>query len=399
MILVHPDVYSPNLIQCKLCPAYFISRKELDEHFDLHFYAGRCGTCERQLIFIDDHFYVLQLHDNTKCNQKKFTDRKLNGESAVQRIDDRPEADAKVEFDEFSMENRKKSVRRRPSRKRNLQDDAKASVQEPKPSPIRESRTNNNTLPKKGRSDIDEVEHFEMVECMEIKVENEWLANKLEDNRRPSPANIDQECANQRAVTVPLTAEDFKKLPSYRISAKSTGEKHLREYQCDICARYLLSRRTLAAHMKLHQNDLGHNVCDVCGKSLKTKSGLRAHKDTHSETRRFICSYCGKGFRIKNNLVEHTNSHTGLKPHQCSECDKSFGRRTHLIVHMRIHTGHKPYKCSVEGCERTYAHGIDLKRHLYGAHRIYTKKFECQICSRIYSERKLLTKHMKSHCS
>lgn len=393
---MHPILYSHNLIQCKLCPAYFITSQELDQHFDLHFNAGRCGTCEQQLICIDDQFYVLELHDNTKCNQQKLTSRKLNGELSLQRKDEcSDEGAVKEEFDEFLTENRKKAVRRRPARKRNINDNENISES----SPIRERRSNNNTL-QKTVNDAEEVEHFEMVECMEIKMENEWLTNRLDDNCVPSasPKIINQQNPNEPSV-IPLTADDFKKLPSYRISAKSSGEKHLRQYQCDICARYLLSKRTLAAHMKLHRTEAASNVCDICNKVLKTKSGLRVHKEVHSDAKRFICSYCGKGFRIKNNLTEHTNSHTGSKPYACTECNKSFGRRTHLIVHMRIHTGHKPYKCSVAGCERTYAHGIDLKRHLYGAHRIYTKKHECQICSRIYSERKLLTKHMKSHCS
>lgn len=272
----------------------------------------------------------------------------------------------------------------------------------------------------------DRPNHSGADDCEEMKVETVYSSEADAKQQRICPIEHEKPQSSNEPTAAPsniLTDEDLRKLPSYRISAKSTGEKHLREYQCDICEKYLLSKRTLAAHMKLHRaipEVLENNVCDVCGKVLKNKNSLKNHKDTHLEARRYICSYCGKGFRIKNNMLEHTNTHTGLKPHHCTQCDKAFGefgwfvgstgfgiissvgllgRRTHLIVHMRIHSGHKPYKCSVEGCERKYAHGIDLKRHLYGAHRIYTKKFECQICSRIYSERKLLTKHMRTHCT
>lgn len=312
----------------------------------------------------------------------------------------------------------------------------------------------------------DEVEHIEMVECLEIKMENEWPAFEVDSagqadsrliyehfqgpkgsdshkteshssdprtsdpssshartssarsssalsssarnnsSRTNRPRNNDRRTSSQQTPIpeiIPqakeLTEQDLKNLPSSRISGKSNGEKQIRQYQCDICQRYLLSKRTLASHMKLiHRHESrGSFECDVCGKMLISKHSLKKHKETHMEAKSFICSYCGKGFRLKFNMLEHINSHTGQKPHKCTQCDKTFGRRTHLIVHMRIHTGAKPYKCTVEDCGRTYAHGIDLKRHLYGAHRIYTKKFECRICAKVYSENKLLTKHMKSH--
>jgi KRAB domain-containing zinc finger protein len=199
-----------------------------------------------------------------------------------------------------------------------------------------------------------------------------------------------------------LTEEESNQYPTNQIFIASSGDIFLRKYQCDICKKYILTKNTLFAHMRdVHYRTtnrrIGNHVCDTCGKGFKNRGALNAHKWIHSKTQRYICSYCGKGLKNKHALEEHTNAHLGLKPFKCRECGKTFGRKTLLKVHQRVHTGEKPFKCDQEGCERAYAHGSDLIRHLYGAHRIYKRKYECQVCPRIFHEKKLLTKHMLTH--
>lgn len=86
-----------------------------------------------------------------------------------------------------------------------------------------------------------------------------------------------------------------------------------------------------------------------------------------------------------------------MKSYKCPSCDKMFGRRSGLDAHQLIHTGEKPNKCTIAGCDRAYMYSIDLKRHLFGAHGIYTKKHECKVCAKIFPENKLLVAHMKVH--
>lgn len=133
-----------------------------------------------------------------------------------------------------------------------------------------------------------------------------------------------------------------------------------------------------------------------------------------------MCSYCGKSFRQLYHLTEHMNAHTGEKPYPCDVCGKSFGRLRILRAHQRIHTGEKPNICTIDGCDKAYAYDlirrlinyklfitfiffhrydIDLKRHKFSAHGIYTKKHICSICSKVFPENKLLKKHMDSHSS
>ena len=76
---------------------------------------------------------------------------------------------------------------------------------------------------------------------------------------------------------------------------------------------------------------------------------------------------------------------------------ENLGNWLNLSSTPQVHTGEKPYKCNIENCDRAYAHGTDLKRHRRSQHGIFTKTFECPICSKIFYENKFLKKHLNVH--
>lgn len=170
-------------------------------------------------------------------------------------------------------------------------------------------------------------------------------------------------------------------------------------YECDICQASLSSKSGIRSHLLTHIQKDERLKCEICELTYATKSGLRKHqKFVHSnESKRFICTICGEGLRQPYLLKEHMSKHTGEKPFKCAYCEKSFRTKRLRSEHERIHTGEKPYKCMIDDCDRAFAYIIDLKRHKYTVHGIYTKQFTCQICSKIFSENMLLRKHMKSH--
>lgn len=168
-------------------------------------------------------------------------------------------------------------------------------------------------------------------------------------------------------------------------------------YKCTVCNKELGSEQSLQNHIKIIHEKKTMFACDICGKNFANGGNLKTHMNTHAESRPFICSYCGKGFNQNNHLLEHCNTHIGSKPNICKVCNKGFTRLAQLRAHSRVHTGEKPYKCTMEGCERAYAYIIDLKRHRYSVHGIYSKQHVCQICGKIYPENKLLKKHLESH--
>lgn len=176
---------------------------------------------------------------------------------------------------------------------------------------------------------------------------------------------------------------------------KKPERRDPRTFECFICKRIVNHLPNLRRHIEQQH---GHRLtCEICGKKLATYSYLKGHMKTHSASKEFVCSCCGKSFHHQFNMLAHMVVHTGVKTHKCHECNKMFGTRSNLLNHRRVHTGEKPYKCSIADCTRAYMYSIDLKRHLYGAHGIYTNKFECKVCGKILPENKLLVAHMKVH--
>lgn len=169
---------------------------------------------------------------------------------------------------------------------------------------------------------------------------------------------------------------------------------------CEICGRCMFK-----SHLVRHIRHIHHGIqpkgakpeCDICGLVVSTQSNLTTHRLKHTKPRRFVCKVCNKGFDAAFHLFEHMNIHTGEKPHECEICGKRFARTTLKTSHMRIHTGEKPFKCKQVDCERAFSYNSDLKRHLYGAHGIWTKRHECDVCGKPYPEMKLLRKHMDKH--
>lgn len=153
----------------------------------------------------------------------------------------------------------------------------------------------------------------------------------------------------------------------------------------------------LERHIEQHYRYERSHLCDICGFVSSSIHNLKKHRNKHLESKRHTCTDCGKGFHHFFKLKEHMTMHTGLKEHKCTVCGKMFARRSGLDSHLRIHTGEKPYACTFEGCESMFMYGIDLKRHLFRAHGVYTKKYECELCARVFSENKLLVAHMKTH--
>lgn len=193
-----------------------------------------------------------------------------------------------------------------------------------------------------------------------------------------------------------------------KLSNKATFMDHRPKSTCicDICNKTLgtfssLRNHILNMHCVSEKNE--RVTCNECGQTFSTPGNLNSHKKIHLKCKAYVCTYCGRGFNQLHNLKEHTNRHTGEKPYMCewkfgdSVCGKKFGRKTNLTAHTRVHTGLKPFKCNIEGCDRAYMFEIDLKRHKYSIHGIFTKKHICPICAKIYPENKLLKKHLESH--
>lgn len=173
-------------------------------------------------------------------------------------------------------------------------------------------------------------------------------------------------------------------------------------YECDICKKMFSTKDTIRYHiLRVHAPlTLRKFKCDLCIKSYITESELRKHyNQTHHKGGHLMCSECGSTFLNNSQLMVHITKHTGEKPYPCTfdGCSKRFRTKTGRTEHLRSHTGEKPYKCPVDECDRCFSYAVDLRRHKFNAHKIYSAKHPCQICSEIFPEGFLLKKHMKKH--
>lgn len=358
--------------ECELCILSFESEAERDEHTKSHFKKIICQKCDKTLIRIANEWY--ELHVVSNCdNKENQPNQNLNRKRKAADMD-------------MGFSNKRSSF----YKEEYLNDiDATKNVFISE----MESDVELNYDTDGSEIGIDSVGSNIEIDIKPIHIEN---VEQLEENG---------DICNQVDYSMVSPSEKIRAYFGHAEKAveKKPDEKLSGEWLCTTCNKQLKSRSSWNRHMQtVHQkkNAKGQKeraFCDICNQSFSTFGNMRKHRETHIEANRFVCNFCGRGFNGLYNLKEHTHTHTGEKPYQCDICGKKFGRQTNKYSHMRIHTGEKPYKCLIEGCDRAYTFKIDLNRHKYSVHGIYTKKHICPICSKVYSENKLLKKHLLSH--
>ncbi|XP_072179407.1 uncharacterized protein [Diadema setosum] len=82
---------------------------------------------------------------------------------------------------------------------------------------------------------------------------------------------------------------------------------------------------------------------------------------------------------------------------KCKVC-MNFVLNHNMHDHMRVHNGEKPFQCKV--CSRCFSQKSSLKRHmsLHDPKHLYARKpFQCKVCSRFFTQQGSLNRHMSLH--
>ncbi|XP_038221161.1 zinc finger protein 62-like [Zerene cesonia] len=172
-------------------------------------------------------------------------------------------------------------------------------------------------------------------------------------------------------------------------------KKHIRNFECESCGCGFITRRTLRAHIRRHDN--GEYKCNHCSKVFFTKARVRNHqKQVHFKVKRNKCSYCDEKFNDLMKKKKHECDVHGAKKQTfvCQACERQFQSQKSLACHIKeYHLMIRNHKCTV--CEQTFVTPLALREHMVKHTR--ARDFICKVCNKGFSRRYTLVEHMRIH--
>ncbi|CAN7984020.1 unnamed protein product, partial [Ixodes hexagonus] len=141
------------------------------------------------------------------------------------------------------------------------------------------------------------------------------------------------------------------------------------DLSCSYCNRGFSSERLLRDHIRHHVNQY---KCSACDMTCPTPSALKYHVLwRHSTERPYECDQCDFSAKTAGDLRKHLEGHGGEgKPCPLAGCE--FVARSSYLLRKHVRTNHLCYPKSVymcHLCQKQYASGNSLSRHLVSQHR------------------------------
>lgn len=157
-----------------------------------------------------------------------------------------------------------------------------------------------------------------------------------------------------------------------------------KEFKCKICLKIITNENELSSHFDMHTGKYLFE-CSICQKGFDYGPNLYRHLRQHSGNKPYKCDRCPRRYGDAGSLKAHIRCHNGEKV-ECEICLKKFSEKGYLKIHRRLHSGERPFECTQ--CKTKFMAKQSLTLHTC---------FKCGICSRYFSMKYLIRRHMLVH--
>lgn len=199
--------------------------------------------------------------------------------------------------------------------------------------------------------------------------------------------------------------------------------KHGENTKCQFCANTFSSKSSCIRHISLRHTN-SYFFCSQCGSRWSRRYYLERHQPRCGRTTRrkvtfsdHKCPSCDKYFINKSTFTKHvTHFHDFIVPSiksmlrntreiiSCDHCSQVFRKKSNLTKHMKIHNAqldeNKLISLEIcKHCQLTFASRNALGKHLKHKHADKSLHWQCDICEKIFSNRKNHLQHKRVHQS
>ncbi|ESO07684.1 hypothetical protein HELRODRAFT_135774, partial [Helobdella robusta] len=162
---------------------------------------------------------------------------------------------------------------------------------------------------------------------------------------------------------------------------------------CPYCSKVFCSFQALRGHIDgLHLNKKSYRCYD-CGDSFKWRTDLCKHRRNLCPYRIQLCQNCSAVFTQMKSLKEHVDGvHLQKKSFHCVDCGEAFKWRACLSKHRRLESGCQINKWQCNLCTSIYSSERVLREHIKAIH-LHKMLCHCKECGQSFKWRHQLQKH------